>query len=123
MMEWLARDGAVEFVEQPLPAGTPMEDLAWLKERSPLPIFADESFHHAADVAHCAAGFHGVNAKLVKMGGVSGAVEALRAARQAGLKTILFCPYGVSGPAENEPEYLLYRYADLPAAIEFFAKR
>jgi putative hydrolase of the HAD superfamily len=44
-------------------------------------------------------------------------------ARQAGLKTILFCPYGVSGPAENEPEYLLYRYADLPAAIEFFAKR
>jgi putative hydrolase of the HAD superfamily len=45
-------------------------------------------------------------------------------ARQAGMKTILFCPNGNTGPsAENEPDYLLYRYADLPRAIEFFAGR
>jgi L-Ala-D/L-Glu epimerase len=91
MMEWLAGDGAIEFVEQPLPAGTPAKDLVWLKERSPLPIFADESFHHAGDVERCAEGFHGVNVKLVKTGGVSGGVEALRAARRAGLKTMLGC--------------------------------
>ena len=43
-------------------------------------------------------------------------------ARQAGMKTILFCPNGApSGPAETEPDYLLYNYADLPRAIEFFA--
>ena len=43
-------------------------------------------------------------------------------ARQAGMKTILFCPNGApGGPAETEPDYLLYNYADLPRAIEFFA--
>lgn len=91
MMEWLAGDGAIQFVEQPLPADAPMKDLVWLKERSPLPIFADESFHRAGDAERCAEGFHGVNVKLVKTGGVSGGVEALRAARQAGLKTMLGC--------------------------------
>ena len=43
-------------------------------------------------------------------------------ARQAGMKTILFCPNGnPGGSAETEPDYLLYNYADLPRAIEFFA--
>ena len=45
-------------------------------------------------------------------------------ARQVGMKTILFCPRGnASPPGENEPEYLLYNYADLPKALEFFAAR
>lgn len=43
-------------------------------------------------------------------------------ARQAGMKTILFCPNGAGGGStETEPDYLLYQYADLPRAIEFFA--
>jgi putative hydrolase of the HAD superfamily len=43
-------------------------------------------------------------------------------ARRVGMKTILFCPNGnPGGPPENEPDYLLYSYADLPRAIEFFA--
>ena len=43
-------------------------------------------------------------------------------ARQAGLKTILFCPHGnPGGSPETEPEYILYQHADLPRAIEFFA--
>src|SRR5207245_5158411 len=37
-LEWLAADGRVQFVEQPIPAATPVKDLAWLKSRSPLPI-------------------------------------------------------------------------------------
>ena len=45
-------------------------------------------------------------------------------ARQAGMKTILFCPHGnPGGPPETEPDYLLYQYADLPRAIQFFAAR
>jgi putative hydrolase of the HAD superfamily len=45
-------------------------------------------------------------------------------ARNAGMKTILFCPDGnKGGSTADEPDYLLYRYADLPAAIEFFAAR
>src|SRR5207244_2347500 len=37
MIEWLAEDGHIQYVEQPLPAATPVKDWAWLKQRSPLP--------------------------------------------------------------------------------------
>lgn len=90
-LQWLAADGHIEFVEQPMPQATAPADLRWLKERSPLPLFADESYHTAADLAHCAECFHGVNVKLVKTGGVSAGFAALRAARQAGLQTMIGC--------------------------------
>lgn len=90
-IEWLAGDKYVQFVEQPLPASTPPEDWIWLKQRSPLPIFADESHHSAAETALAAECFHGVNIKLVKSGGVTEGFEALQAARKAGLKTMLGC--------------------------------
>jgi L-alanine-DL-glutamate epimerase-like enolase superfamily enzyme len=90
-LEWLARDPHIEFVEQPMPASTPMEDLVWLKARSPLPLMADESYIYAADIDRVAACFHAVNVKLVKTGGVTAGFEALRIARNAGLKTMLGC--------------------------------
>lgn len=90
-MEWFAQDKKVEFVEQPMPAGTPRQEMAWLKERSPLPLYADESFVTAADAEACAECFHGVNVKLIKTGGISGAFEALKAAKRMGLKTMIGC--------------------------------
>lgn len=90
-IEWLARDKNIEFIEQPMPASAKRTDMAWLKERSPLPIFGDESCHHVRDVEHCGECFHGVNVKLVKTGGISGAYEVLSAARKAGLKTMIGC--------------------------------
>ena len=42
MVHWLSEQG-VEFVEQPL-SKTAVDDMAWLTERSPLPIIADEAF-------------------------------------------------------------------------------
>ena len=57
----------------------------------PLMIFADESYHTAADAEHCAECFHGVNVKLVKAGGVTAGLAALVAARERGLKTMLGC--------------------------------
>jgi L-alanine-DL-glutamate epimerase-like enolase superfamily enzyme len=90
-LEWLAKDPHIEFVEQPMPAATPVADLAWLKSRSPLPLFGDESYHHARDIGDCAECYHGVNVKLLKTGGISGAHEALKAARKAGLKTMIGC--------------------------------
>lgn len=90
-IEWLAADRHIELIEQPMPATTAKEDLVWLKEHSALPLFADESYHLAADAAHCAECFHGVNVKLIKTGGVSAGFEALKAARQAGLKTMIGC--------------------------------
>lgn len=90
-IEWLATDPNIEFIEQPMPAGTAPDDLRWLKERSPLPLMGDESYKSAADVELCAACYHSVNVKLVKTGGISGAYEALQAARKAGLKTMIGC--------------------------------
>jgi putative hydrolase of the HAD superfamily len=49
-------------------------------------------------------------------------IRDIQGARQAGMKTILFCPGGnLGGSPENEPDYLLYNYDDLPRAIEFLA--
>ncbi|HWN97108.1 MAG TPA: dipeptide epimerase [Methylomirabilota bacterium] len=90
-IEWLAGDPHIEFIEQPMPAESSPEDFAWLKERSPLPVVADESYMSVADLPLCADCFHGVNVKLGKTGGVSRAFEALSAARKAGLKTMLGC--------------------------------
>ncbi len=90
-LEWLASDGHVEFCEQPMPANADLADLVWLKARSPLPIMADESYHHAADIVRVAEWAHSVNVKLVKTGGITGAHAALVAARKAGLKTMIGC--------------------------------
>lgn len=91
MIEWLAQDPKIQYIEQPMPASTPPEDWTWLKERSPLPIFGDESYHRAADISMARDCFHGVNVKLVKTGGVSQGFAALKAARDAGLKTMIGC--------------------------------
>jgi L-alanine-DL-glutamate epimerase-like enolase superfamily enzyme len=90
-LEWLAGDGHIQFVEQPMPRRASDKDLKWLKKRSPLPLFADESCQTIADVARCVEFFHGVNVKLGKAGGVSMAHETLQAARRAGLKTMIGC--------------------------------
>jgi L-alanine-DL-glutamate epimerase-like enolase superfamily enzyme len=92
MLEWLAAtDDNIQFVEQPMPRATPMPDWKWLKARSPLPLFADESCHTVADITRCAEAFHGINVKLVKTGGVSMAYDTLQAARKCGLKTMIGC--------------------------------
>lgn len=90
-MEWLAADGHVEFVEQPMPASTSTADLRWLKERAPLPMMADESCLAVEDIPHCAECYHAVNVKLVKSGGITGSAAVLKAARAAGLKTMIGC--------------------------------
>jgi L-alanine-DL-glutamate epimerase-like enolase superfamily enzyme len=90
-LEWLAKDHHVQFVEQPMPADRPREDWIWLKQRSPLPIMADESYRTVDDLAAIGDCFHAVNVKLVKTGGPSTALAALRAARAAGLRTMLGC--------------------------------
>ncbi len=90
-IEELARDGHIQFVEQPMPAATAVKDYAWLKQHTPLPIMGDESYLSPQDASRCAECFHSVNVKLAKTGGISGAYEALQAARKAGLKTMLGC--------------------------------
>src|SRR4051812_18653198 len=85
-IEELARDPHIEFIEQPMPATNSREDFIWLKERSPLPIIADESYINADAASICADCFHGVNVKLAKTGGMTRGVPDLPAPRVLGLK-------------------------------------
>ncbi|MFT5110340.1 MAG: L-alanine-DL-glutamate epimerase-like enolase superfamily enzyme [Verrucomicrobiales bacterium] len=88
-IEWLA-DLDVEFVEQPMPAGN-LEDLVWLKERSPLPLVADEDACSLGDLPGLADAYDGINVKLMKAGGIAPAHEMILAARELGLKVMLGC--------------------------------
>ena len=62
-----------------------------LRQGSPLPLVADESAQRLADLPCLVGGFHGVNIKLAKCGGVTRALEMMARARSLGLKLMLGC--------------------------------
>lgn len=88
----LPRHG-IAFVEQPVARGSlePWRRLRDLLPESPLPLFADESMQTATDIPALREFVDGVNVKLVKAGGLDRALEAIRAARTAGLRVMLGC--------------------------------
>jgi len=88
-LEWLAKIG-VELVEQPLPADR-IEETRALRRRSPIPFYADESVHQAADIPRLVGAFDGINVKLMKCGGLAEAMRMIAVARAHGLKVMLGC--------------------------------
>ncbi len=80
----------IEFCEQPIPAGHP-EQLRFIHERSPIPIVTDEDSRTASDLAALAGCVDGVNVKLVKTGGIRGALAMIHTARALNLKVMLGC--------------------------------
>jgi L-alanine-DL-glutamate epimerase-like enolase superfamily enzyme len=89
MIYWLREHGVV-MVEQPLPVGN-IDDQAWLNERSPLPLFADESLQRFADVPGMKGLFSGINIKLMKCTGLREAHKMVDLARGLGMKVMLGC--------------------------------
>ncbi|MGI9311257.1 MAG: enolase C-terminal domain-like protein, partial [bacterium] len=89
MMKWLAARG-VEYVEQPLAQGAEAELPALYRDR-PLPIFVDESCRFADDIATFADAVDGVNIKLMKCGGITGALRIIEEAKARGLQTMIGC--------------------------------
>ena len=83
----------VEMVEQPLPAG---QDAELAGRTWPLPLGADESFHHAGDVARLRGLYGIVNVKLDKAGGLTGALAARSAAEDAGMRAMVGCMVATS---------------------------
>jgi L-alanine-DL-glutamate epimerase-like enolase superfamily enzyme len=88
-LAWLHHLG-VEFVEQPLPS-VMIEETRELRRRSPLPFYADESVHRAADIPALAGAYDGINIKLMKCGGLAEALRMIATARAHGLKVMLGC--------------------------------
>ncbi|HXX64920.1 MAG TPA: enolase C-terminal domain-like protein [Bacteroidota bacterium] len=116
MIEWLARMG-VELIEQPMPKHQ-VEDIAWLRERSPLPLFADESVARLAEVSGAAEVFDGINVKLMKSTGMHEAHRMILLGRSLGLKIMIGCmtetSCAISAAAQLSP---LADYADLDGAL------
>jgi L-alanine-DL-glutamate epimerase-like enolase superfamily enzyme len=75
------KDLGVEFIEQPL-AKDDWEGMKFLFDKSPLPLYADESCVGESDVDKCHHHFHGINIKLTKCSGLTPALRMIDKARE-----------------------------------------
>ena len=86
---WLKEHGIV-MVEQPMPKEQ-LDDIAWLTERSPLPIFADESIQRMKDIPSLVGAYNGINIKLMKCTGMREGWKMANMARALGMKVMVGC--------------------------------
>ena len=112
MCHWLAERGCL-FVEQPMPKEK-IDETAWLRERSPLPIIADEFLQRLPDVRRAMGAYDGINIKLMKCTGLHEGYKMATLARSLGMKVMLGCmtetSCGISAASQLAP---LVDWADL----------
>ena len=72
----------VEYVEQPLPPHD-LDGLRFVRERSALPVIADESCVVSTDIPRLVGAVDGINIKLSKCGGLREALKMIATARVA----------------------------------------
>lgn len=89
MAHYLKEKGAL-FLEQPMPKEM-RDDIAWITERSPIPIIADESVQRLPDVRKAWGAYHGINIKLMKCTGMREAHKMLTLARALDMKVMIGC--------------------------------
>ena len=78
------------FIEQPMMEDK-LDDTAWIRERSPIPIIADEVFHRLPDIVKLKDYYDGINIKLMKSTGMSEAYKMVTLARAFGMKIMCGC--------------------------------
>lgn len=112
MIFWLQERNCL-FVEQPFPKEM-IDQTAWLRERSPLPIIADEAFQRLPDILGFKDVYDGINIKLMKSTGMHEAYKMITLARALGMKVMMGCmtetSCGISAAAQLSP---LVDWADL----------
>lgn len=89
MCYWLQERGCI-FVEQPFDKEW-IDETAWLRERSPLPIIADEAFQRLPDILRFKGVYDGINIKLMKSTGLYEAHKMVTLARALDMKVMLGC--------------------------------
>lgn len=116
MINYLKEKNVI-FVEQPMPKEQ-LDDIAWLTERSPLPVIADESVKRLEDILKVNGAFTGINIKLMKCTGMREAHKMITLARALNLKIMLGCmtetSCGISAASHLSP---LVNWADLDGAL------
>jgi L-Ala-D/L-Glu epimerase len=112
----LLQELGVEFVEQPLPAHE-IAGLRFVRERSALPIVADESCLVSTDIPALVGAVDGINIKLAKCGGLREALRMIAAARAHSMLVMCGCmvesSLGITAAAHLAP---LLDCADLDGA-------
>lgn len=78
----------IELVEQPV-AREDLDGLRWVRERSGIPVFADECCHTLRDIGNLRGRVDGVNLKIMKSGGIRPMLRMIHAARSLGLRIML----------------------------------
>jgi L-Ala-D/L-Glu epimerase len=116
MCDWLATQG-VKYVEQPLPVGAE-NNLPVLHQRSPIPIFVDESCFSSSDIPHLSNCISGINIKIMKAGGLTEVMRAIDVAKAYGLQIMFGC-YSDSILANTAMSHLspLADYLDLDSHL------
>ncbi len=89
MLEWLSDKNCL-FVEQPMPKER-IDDQAWLHERSPLPLIADEFLQRLPDVRRAYGLYDGINIKLMKSTGMREAYQMAVLAHALDMKILMGC--------------------------------
>lgn len=112
MIGWLAERN-VNMIEQPMSKYN-LDDTAWITERSPLPIIADESCQRLTDIPKLKGAFSGINIKLMKCTGMREAREMVSLAKAYNMKLMVGCmtetSVAISAAAQISPEV---QWADL----------
>jgi L-alanine-DL-glutamate epimerase-like enolase superfamily enzyme len=112
----ILRELGVEYVEQPVPPQD-LDGLRFIRERSSLPIIADESCVVAADIPRLVGAVDGINIKLSKCGSLREALRMIATARAHGMLVMAGCmietSLGITAAAHFAP---LLDYADFDGA-------
>lgn len=87
--DWLVTEN-VEFLEQPMPANQ-LDDIAKLREFSPLPLVADENSVRPEDIPGLVGAYDGINIKLMKCGGLSNGLKMVKLAQKHNFDIMLGC--------------------------------
>lgn len=89
MVYWL-HDQGVQLIEQPMDKAN-LDGNAWLTERSPIPILADEAVQRLADMDSLKGAYHGINVKLMKSCGMYEGYQMIQKAKSFGMKVLIGC--------------------------------
>ena len=115
-IEWLAKQG-VELIEQPMPVDM-IKETKWLRERSPVPIIADEAINTSKDIPVIAEAYDGINIKLMKSGGILEALRIAIVAKTFNLDIMIGCmiesSVAISAAVQLQP---LARWLDLDGPL------
>lgn len=89
LIYWLHEQGVL-LIEQPMDKHN-LDGNAWLTQRSPIPILADEAVQRLADMDSLKGAYHGINIKLMKSCGMYEGHQMILKAKSFGMKVLIGC--------------------------------